>query len=354
MATSIPPLRAIVLTFNEELHIARCLESIRYVCASITVIDSGSTDRTVELARSFGAEVVVNKWVNYATQMNIGINHLAGREGWLLRIDADEYLTQPSARMLPSTLADLDATVDGVLVRRQIVFLGRRIRWGGIEPSWQLRIWRNGRGTCEQRWMDEHIVVKGGVSRSAIDVVDENLNSINWWTAKHNHYASREVIDVLASRGLLLSNEDLARSSASRQAKIKRLIKERLYNQMPGGLRSMAYVFYRYVLRMGFLDGAQGYFFHFLQGFWYRTLVDAKLKEILTEADTTGRPLAEVIRRKTGIDVEGKAANPGPLDQQEGDWHGVRAEAQIGIVESACTSRGEGEGGIETVPVPLE
>lgn len=315
MGTPMPQIHAIVLTFNEEMHIARCLASIRGVCASITVIDCGSTDRTAEIARSFGAEVVTNKWVNYATQMNFGIAHVAGRPGWLLRIDADEYLTERSAQALPSFLVKLSETVDGVLVRRQIVFLGRRIRWGGIEPSWQLRLWQNDRGLCEQRWMDEHIVVKGEVIRSAIDVIDENLNSIDWWTIKHNHYASREVIDILASRGLLLRNDDLSHRVGSRQAKFKRIVKERCYNRMPGGLRSVLYVLYRYVLRLGFLDGAPGYFFHFLQGFWYRTLVDAKLREILAEVSTTGTPLAEIIRRKTGIEVERVTAKPVPLER---------------------------------------
>lgn len=303
-------IHAIVLTYNEEIHIARCLTSLSGVCASVTVVDSGSSDKTIEIARSFGAEVISNPWVNYATQLNFGIDRIAGRGGWLLRIDADEYLTTSTRNALPGIADALPVCTDGIMVLRQIVFLGRRIRWGGIEPSWQLRIWRNGRGMCEQRWMDEHIVVKGGVSKSEIDLVDENLKSIDWWTSKHNHYASREAIDILASRGLLSLNEDLTRSGSSPQAKFKRLIKEKIYNKMPGGLRSLFYVIYRYVLRMGFLDGGPGYYFHVLQGFWYRTLVDAKLREIIHEANRTRRPIADVIYKKTGIDIERMIPKP--------------------------------------------
>lgn len=295
-------IHAIVLTCNEELHIARCLTSIHEICTSITVIDSGSSDRTVEIARSFGADVIVNPWVNYATQLNFGIDKLEGRGGWLMRIDADEHLPPESARALPAVLTNLTAGDDGVLVRRQIVFLGRRIRWGGIEPSWQLRLWRCGRGACEQRWMDEHVVVRGGVAKSPIEFVDENLNSIDWWTSKHNNYASREVIDMLASLSLLDGYEDLTRSSASRQAKLKRFIKERIYNRLPGGIRTVAYVLYRYVLRLGFLDGKPGYYFHILQGFWYRTLVDAKLAEVLMLSEQQGLELAEAVKKATGID----------------------------------------------------
>lgn len=310
-------IHAIVLTLNEEKHISRCLQSIRDVASSITVIDSGSTDQTLAIAREFGAEVVINKWINYSTQLNFGIDHLSGRRGWLFRIDADEYITAQSAASLHALLDAIKVEIDGIMVQRQIVFLGRRIRWGGIEPNWQLRLWRAGRGRCERRWMDEHIVVHGEITKSTIELVDENLNSMDWWTAKHNHYASREAIDILASRGLLSLNENIEWSRASPQAKLRRLIKEKFYNRMPGGFRSMAYVIYRYVLRLGFLDGEPGYYFHFLQGFWYRTLVDAKLKEIVTDAKKSDRALAEVILRKTGIDVASMPAKSSTGDKSK-------------------------------------
>ncbi|QQO17700.1 glycosyltransferase family 2 protein [Bradyrhizobium diazoefficiens] len=295
-------MHAIILTLDEEKHIARCIESIRDQCASILVVDSGSKDRTREIAMGLGAEVIENPWINYATQTNKAIAACAGKTGWLMRIDADEYLTPASAAGLHELLERQPRDVGGIVVRRQIVFLGRRIKWGAIEPSWQLRLWRAGQGSCEQRWMDEHIVVTGKVVRSTIDLVDENLNSLDWWTSKHNRYASREVIDILASRGLLGGNMDIQRHSASWQAKLKRFVKERVYEKLPGGVRPLLFFLYRYLVRLGFLDGKQGYYFHILQGFWYRTLIDAKLDEIMALAKRHGIPVSEAVRLATGFD----------------------------------------------------
>ena len=303
MADETPELHAIILSFNEEQHIARCIESIKDLCASITVIDSGSKDRTVEIAEGLGARVVSNPWVNYATQFNFGIDQLDGKTGWMLRIDSDEYFTEESRQRLLIDLVKQPDSVTGMLVNRQIVFMGKRIKRGGIEPSWQLRLWRAGEGRCEQRWMDEHIVTTGDVVKSKLHIVDENLNSIDWWTEKHNKYASREVIDIFASQGLLETNQEIAKSGASGQAKLKRFIKDKIYNKLPGGLRSMMYVFFRYVILLGFLEGKPGYYFHVLQGFWYRTLVDAKMSEVREYAAAKNVSLTEAIRVKTGFDL---------------------------------------------------
>lgn len=303
MADTPPELHAIILSFNEEQHIGRCIESIRDLCTSITVIDSGSKDRTVDIAESLGARVISNPWKNYATQFNFGIDQIEGRTGWCLRIDSDEYFTEDSRQSLLGFLADQPKSVTGILVNRQIVFMGKRIKRGGIEPSWQLRLWRAGEGRCEQRWMDEHIVTSGDVIKSKLHLVDENLNSIDWWTEKHNKYASREVIDIFASQGALKTNQDIEAKGAAGQAKLKRFIKDNIYNRLPGGLRSMMYVFFRYVILLGFLDGKPGYYFHVLQGFWYRTLVDAKMTEIRDHAKQHNMSLVEAIRIKTGFDL---------------------------------------------------
>lgn len=321
-------IHAIILTLDEEKHIARCIGSIRGIAASILVVDSGSKDRTREIAEALGARVIEKQWVNYATQFNHGIHSLGAVEGWILRIDADEYLSVESQQRLMPLLARATPETDGLLVQRQIVFLGRRIRWGGVEPNWQLRLWRAGRGACEERWMDEHIAVAGGVEKTQIEIVDENLNSLSWWTDKHNRYASREMIDILASRGLLGAGTDLSRHGASGQAKMKRFIKDQIYNRLPGGLRSLAYLFYRYVLRLGFLDGGPGYYFHVLQGFWYRTLVDAKLGEVLRISDERGISVADAVKIMTGIDPDAmplgvkRSANSAPVHAPRNDVEG--------------------------------
>ncbi|WP_287330927.1 glycosyltransferase family 2 protein [Mesorhizobium sp.] len=296
-------IHAVILTLNEEMHIARCIASLGGQCASVTVVDSGSNDSTIAIAEGLGAQVLTNRWVNYATQMNFAIGELVAKEGWLLRIDADEVLDADSTQTLVEAIATSPPHADGLLVRRRIHFMGNRIRHGGIEPSWQLRLWRNGRGRCEQRWMDEHITVAGNVAKSGVVFSDINLNSLSWWTAKHNSYASREAIDILSRKYDFMPLEDISTCGASPQAKARRFLKEQLYGRMPNGLRVLAYFFYRYLLRLGFMDGRPGWYFHVLQAFWYRTLVDAKVTEIEAHADTRNVPIMEAIRNCTGIEL---------------------------------------------------
>jgi glycosyltransferase involved in cell wall biosynthesis len=294
-----PDIHAFVLTLNEEIHLARCLESIRDICKSMTVIDSGSTDRTVEIAKSFGAEVVSNPFVNQAVQTNFAIDFLAERGGWLLRLDADEYLCDGTAKNLRDLLDILPADVDGVCLRRRLIFMGKWLKHGGNCPIWLLRVWRNGRGRCENRWMDEHIHVRGHVHHAPLDFADHRLKSISWWSHKHVDYAAREAIDfVLAERQ---ANTD-ANERMGRQA-FRRLVKTRIYNRLPGGLRSFLLFAFRYVVRLGLLDGRAGYYFSILQALWYRTLVDVIIDQIHDDMDR-GMTLSEAVLKHTGRRVE--------------------------------------------------
>jgi glycosyltransferase involved in cell wall biosynthesis len=293
-------IHAIILTLNEERHIRRCIESILPVCDSILVVDSGSSDQTCAIAKGLGATVVFNPWKNYATQLNHGIDLLRDKTGWLLRIDADEVFDSGPEVRPCDLIAKLDPAVTGLAVMRRIYFMGKRIRFGGIEPSWQLRLWRNGAGRCEQRWMDEHVRVSGVVQKSDIVLSDINLNSLNWWTSKHNGYAVREAIDVLNKVHQFLPQDESAAGTASFQAEARRFLKEKFYLKLPAGFRSVAYFFYRYVVRLGFLDGRAGYYFHLLQGLWYRSLVDATVLEIEMHAKATGKPIVDAIFDLTG------------------------------------------------------
>lgn len=298
-------IHAIILTLNEEIHIERCISSIRDEVSTITIVDSGSVDNTVNIAIANGAHVVKNPWKNYASQLNYGISSLKDKDGWILRIDADEVLVMDHAsRSLKETIKETNIGVNGVLIARRIFFLGQRIRFGGIEPSWQLRLWRNGHGRCEQRWMDEHIVVDGEVTSSSLVINDINLNSIDWWTSKHNSYASREAIDMInIQRELEDKHELVLGTGAGFQAGMRRFIKEKIYIHLPGGLRAFAYFIYRYFIRLGFIDGKAGLYFHFLQCFWYRLLVDAKIYEIQLYAKNNNICLIESIKDRTGFDL---------------------------------------------------
>ena len=262
-------------------------------------MDSGSTDKTIEIARHFGAEVISNPWLNHATQMNFGVDHLADRGGWLLRIDADEYLCEGAGRGLLELLDTIPGDVDGVCLRLRRIFMGRWLKRGGLYPIWLLRVWRNGRGRCEQKWMDEYIVVEGNVHHAPLDFADHSLKPLAWWSQKHIGYAGREAIDILMhERGI-----DAAGAGQVGRSAFKKLLKTGIYNRLPGGLRSFLYFVLRYIFRLGFLDGREGYFFHALQGYWYRTLVDAIVVEIRGDI-AAGIPISQAILNRTGQQVQ--------------------------------------------------
>ncbi|MEO1205470.1 MAG: glycosyltransferase family 2 protein [Pseudomonadota bacterium] len=300
-------IHALILTLDEAQHIGRCIDSLAGQCASVTVIDSGSQDQTVAIAEAKGAHVVVNPFVNHASQINFGIDHLADHQGWLLRIDADEVLDGDSRQTLRDAVMSASDAVDGLLIQRRIHFLGRRIRHGAIEPSWQLRLWRIGRGRCEQRWMDEHIQVNGQVAETGVVLSDINLNSLTWWTAKHNAYASREAVEILSQRHGLGDHQgtdgDRADTKMSPQAQRRRFVKDKIYERLSPGVRAMAYFLYRYILRLGILDGRAGFYFHLMQALWYRTLVDAKVTEIELHARTHRVTIPDAIKDRVGIDI---------------------------------------------------
>jgi len=247
------------------------------------VVDSFSKDRTVEIARACGAEVFQNRWTTHAGQMQWAMENCAIATPWTLRIDADEICNEALHCALREALPSLPSRVTGVFLRRQIVFLGRRIRWGFFDQR-ILRLWRTGQARVEQRMMDEHVtLLVPGVASFPGAIVDHNLNSLSWWTAKHDRYAYLEACEAVRMRQKPEASGEGGRLAGG--ARIKRLIKERLYYRVPSAIRSTLYFLYRYVCGLGFLDGKAGFYFHFLQAYWYRTLVDAKLLELQQEAE---------------------------------------------------------------------
>ena len=273
-------LAAIILTLNDSQHLQRCLTSLEGVVDQVLVADCFSSDDTLRIAKENRARVVQHEWINYATQFNWALTQLDVDTDWVLRIDADEYLTPELATEIRDRLSGLGEEVDGAVCGRRMTFQGRLIRFGGVFPIRVLRLFRYGRGECENRWMDEHIKVTGTTVDFQGELFDDNLNSLTWWTDKHNRYASREAVDLLNLKYDFMPVDSVANLSGGSQAGVKRWIKESVYARLPGGFRAFAYFFYRYVIRLGFLDGRAGTAFHFLQGFWYRYLVDAKVAEV--------------------------------------------------------------------------
>jgi glycosyltransferase involved in cell wall biosynthesis len=301
-------LSAIVLTCNEEKHIARLLRNLAGVCEAVFVVDSFSSDATVATARAGGAIVLTNEFVNYSRQFQWAIDNAPIATEWVLRIDADELLTPELIEEIELRLPHLAADVAGLAMNRRHIFLGRWIRHGGRYPLTLLRIWRRGCARIEQRWMDEHMTLTRG--RSIIlrhDFLDHNLNDLTFFTAKHNQYATREAIDRIVGRWPLFDIAPvLEGEGASRHAAAKRRVKEGIYNRLPIWAGPLLYFLCRYVLQLGFLDGREGLIYHGLQGFWYRFLVAAKLVEfergLMSAIGEEGRILA--LARMTGYPAE--------------------------------------------------
>lgn len=297
-------LTAIILTLNEGRHLMRCLKSVKSISATVLVVDSFSTDDTVRIAKSNGARVVQHPFINYATQFNWALTQLDARVEWVLRLDADEYLTPMLVAEICEQLPLLGPQVHGVYCDRRMTFQGKLIRFGGVFPIRVLRLFRNGFGACENRWMDEHIKVVGGTENFKGEIVDDNLNPLSWWITKHNGYASREAIDLLNLQYHFIPHDSVASLRIASEAGVKRWIKERIYARLPGGFRALVYFFYRYVLRCGFLDGSAGTAFHVLQGFWYRYLVDAKMAEVKRYLTVNRCEPEEAIERVLGIKLD--------------------------------------------------
>ena len=294
---------AVILTFNEEQHLARCIASVQAVATDVVVVDCYSTDATLDIARAQGARVLQHAWLNHAAQFNWALTQLGADTEWVLRIDADEVLTPALTEEIRTRLPGIGPEIDGVYWGRRMTFQGRLIRHGGVFPVRVLRLFRHGRGQCENRWMDEHIKVAGPTADFAGEMIDDNLNSLTWWTDKHNRYASREAVDLLNLEYRFMPHDTVASLRGGKQAGVKRWLKERVYARLPGGFRAFAYFFYRYVLRLGFLDGQAGTAFHFLQGFWYRYLVDAKVVEVKRYMREHRVGVVEAIERVLGVQL---------------------------------------------------
>jgi glycosyltransferase involved in cell wall biosynthesis len=273
----------LTLTFNERVHIQRCIESAQQFASAVIVVDSHSTDGTQALARGLGAEVHEHAWENHhARQINWALDNLPITSEWIFRLDADEWVSPELAEELRTRLAEVPSDVNGIVLRRRQYSFGKFLRWGGQYPIHAMRIWRRGHARCEVRWMDEHIVLSGGRTLTFDhDFADDNLKPLHWWTTKQANYALREAADTLLERRSTRASAEYEESlPEDRSSRRKRWLKLNVYRRTPRFVRPAAYFSYRYFVALGVLDGVPGLMWHVLQGFWYRFLVDSILADI--------------------------------------------------------------------------
>lgn len=274
-------LTVIILTYNEELHIERAIDSIKSLAKEIFIVDSGSDDNTIEIARQQNAKIFFNKFVNQAKQFQWAIDNTPIMTEWVMRLDADEIIENDLAKELIKKIPNLENSITGINLDRKHIFMGKWVRYGGRYPLKMLRIWRHGMAKVEDRWMDEHIILSQGHSISIKGgFSDNNLNNLSYFTEKHNKYATREAVDVILKKINFDNQKDkLNINNSSFWSSFKRSVKENIYNKLPFGIGPLLYFIFRYFAQLGFLDGKSGFVYHFLQGYWYRLLVDAKVYE---------------------------------------------------------------------------
>jgi len=297
------PITAIVLTYNEKRNLAACLASIRNYVDQIIIVDSFSSDNTLEIANEYGCIIYQNEFINQAKQFAwaLGLNEI--KHEWVMRIDADERWTTKGFDELAGYL---NSDISGVFVRMKIFFMGKPLKYGGMSNNLFLRVFKRTGAFIEDRWMDEHIVVPGKTVASDIDVIERNYDrekNLHLWTVKHNNYSTREAVDFLISKHKLIQQSTIANFKGNKLSR-KRWVKEKLYFKTPYLVRPFIYFVYRYFFQLGFLDGYSGFIFHYLHAFWYRFLADAKAYQIEKLAKEANASIQQTIKEHLGISIE--------------------------------------------------
>jgi glycosyltransferase involved in cell wall biosynthesis len=276
------PITALILTFNEELNLEACLQSLAGWTKSIWIVDSLSTDRTFEIAKRNGAIVIEHQFESHQKQWKWALEQIPGLEDWILALDADQRIT-PELR---NELGDLFKSGEGpdahgLYIKRRQIFRGTWIKHGGYYPKYLLKLFRRSRVSFDELdLVDHHFYIAGPTAKLKHDLIEDNVkeNDITFWVDKHTRYAAR------------MAEEEMRRRENGRKTPIaprffgtpdqRSLWMKSLWSRCPLYVRPVLYFHYRYFLQKGFLDGKQGFIFHFVQGFWFRLLVDIKIEEM--------------------------------------------------------------------------
>ena len=277
------PITVIILTFNEEKNITDCLNSIYGLVDEIIIIDSYSTDKTIEIVKEYDLQYHQHPFLNYSAQRNWAFDNVPIKHNWILNIDADHRLTEELASELKLLFEDdIDLSINGFLASRKTIFMGKWIKYGGHYPTYHAILFRKGYGYCEERLYDQHFKVEGIVKKLKGDVIDLITESLTSFTLRHNKWSDLEALEQFS--GTLNNNSKLIKGSLNGNPIQKRRFFKNIYDNFPLFVRPLVYFFVRYFLRLGFLDGKRGLIFHFLQCFWFRFLIDAKLYELKKNA----------------------------------------------------------------------
>ncbi|WP_345535204.1 glycosyltransferase family 2 protein [Variovorax defluvii] len=282
----------VILTFNSASIIRETVSQAKKVSPHVFVVDSFSKDDTVAILEDLGCSVVQRPFSNYSDQRNWAISQIESAYAWQLHLDADEVLDAQAVDQIRALLTGTPGH-DAYMLRRRDYFMGKMLRFSGVNP-WHLRLFRSGVGRCEARLYDQHFIASVTPGRIDGFMHDKNSARLTDWIASHNRWSDAEAKEKLGPR---VTAEGVLQPRLMGDARERtRFIKE-IYYKLPTGLRSLSYFIYRYIFRLGFLDGTTGFYFAFFQALWFRMLVDAKMYEQRSaqapEPHTHGIPIKE-------------------------------------------------------------
>lgn len=291
-------------TFNEEIHIERAVKSAMNLTRNVFVIDSYSTDKTVEIAESLGAKVYQYKWEadsNWAKKFNWTLKNVPFETEWIMWHDADEFLTPELVEKVKRDLPSVENDVTAISINRREYFMRRWMKHGGAYPKAMVRIVRKGMAYFETRIIDEHVEVTRGRSiHWDVDLCDDKVISLTKWVANHNIHSLKEAIVMIDNEIGLMDNHDTEKK-LDKDAMNKRK-KKNFYAKLPYFWRAWAFFFYRYFIQLGFLDGVEGFLYCFLQCLWYRNLADAKIVECYKTCGKDKDKIIAYFMNEYGID----------------------------------------------------
>lgn len=276
------PISVVILTFNEEKNIEKCVNSVFGFFDEIIVIDSGSTDKTLEIVVSYGIKTYHHSFENYAIQRNWALKNINLKNDWVFNLDADQEIEKELVNELQINFSNTNLdSLNGFMISRKTIFLGKWIKHGGHYPTYHAALFRKTKGSCEEKNYDQHFVVEGNTRLLKSNIIDTITDSLTNFTNRHNNWATLEATEVVNE---LNKSAKLIKPKIDGNPMEKRRYLKMKYYQYPIFLRVFIYFGIRYFLRLGFLDGKRGLIFHFLQGFWFRFLVDAKIYELKNNA----------------------------------------------------------------------
>lgn len=266
---------AIILTKNEEKNIVQCLESMKGFAKRCVVIDSGSTDKTVELAKQCGADVYVNEFEYYAQQFNWGIQNTDINTEWIIRLDADEIFPEELKKEIEGIIEKNKRTdMNGIIMQAHLYFMGKMLKHG-VRTKRKMMMFKKSCGYIEDRRRDAHsIISEGTTSHTKNMFIHKDFKDLDSFIRRYNWYATREMqdyVDFTHGKDVKITGDKIIEKQRKK--------KFGLYYKAPKYIRAFLWFLYNYIGRLGFLDGREGFLYLFLDNFWYRTIVDGKIDE---------------------------------------------------------------------------